>query len=181
MPDHNIIQKAIKGDHSAFRELYNLYAKEMYSVSYRITNHKEETKDVLQEAFLTSFEKMSQLKNVNAYRGWLKKIVINKSIAFLRLNKKNLALQGIEDISKESTEKNLDERYQEISIQQIKTVVQELPKGSRTIFTLYAFEGMIHQEIAEILNIKVSTSKSQYKYACNILKKRLTKFTNYEV
>jgi len=177
MPHHNIIQKAIKGDHSAFKELYRLYSTEMFSTSYRITNHKEESKDILQEAFLTSFQKIQSLKDAKAYRPWLKKIVINKSLAFLRVNKKEYELQDIEEVETGGSQN----WYSEISIEQIKKEVQNLPHSSRTIFALYAFEGMLHKEIASILNISNSTSKSQYKYACTILKQRLTKFINYEI
>jgi len=158
-----------------YQWLYHQYAKEMYAVSFRITNHKEETKDILQESFLKAFKSLDQLKDEQKFKSWLKRIVVNKSLVSIKHKYKILELNHID-----VTEQIEDHWYHDISIKQIRNAIQELPDGCRSIFSLYAIESLKHKEIAEELNISVSTSKSQYQYACKLLRAKLTKIKTYE-
>lgn len=172
----DIVDQCKNGDRQAQFQFYKLYSKAMYNIAYRITNNELDAEDVLQEAFVSAF------KNIHAYRGtasigaWLKRIVINNSITAVKKRKANLVpleeygeYADIEDYGAD------DALY--LNIDKIRNAIQLLPDGYRVVFSLYLMEGYDHQEIASILGITESTSKSQY----NRSKKKLRKILNEEV
>lgn len=165
----DLIKRAAENDVSAIRLLYDKYSREMLSVSYRITGNLSESEDILQEAFLTSFEKLGQLEKAAAYPGWLKRIVTNKSLNAI---KKRVQFSEVNEIP-EWKEEDTNPWYSGISFDKIRDAIQELPDGCRQVLTLYLLEEYKHREIAEQLNISVSTSKSQYRYALGLLRERL--------
>lgn len=166
-----LVKRAKKKDLLAQRTLYELFAKEMLTVSVQLTNNQEEAKDILQEAFLTSFLKIKQLKEPTYYRAWLKKIVINAS---LKAVKARTRFEDVELLSNESIPVNEPDFF-DIPIEKIQESIQKLPDGCRQIFTLYLLEEYKHKEIAALLDISVSTSKSQYQYALKLLRQTLCK------
>ena len=159
------------------RTLYEQYSKEMLAASYRITNNLQDSEDILQEAFLTSFQKIDQLKDGAKYGGWLKQIITNKSLTSI---KKRVQFKEIETVKDLAEEVEDSDWYKGIPFDKIKKAIQELPESSRQIFTLYLLENYKHKEIAELLNISVSTSKSQYRYALKLLKEKLKSVIRYE-
>ena len=158
-----------KNDVVAMRTLYEKYSKEMLATSFRITNNLQDSEDILQDSFLASFQKINQLKEGGKYVGWLKQIVVNNSLAHIKkkVNFKNLTT--VEDRAEEEEEN----WFEGISFEKIREAIQELPEGSRQVFSLYLLENHKHREIAEMLGISISTSKSQYRYALKILKDKL--------
>jgi len=164
------VQQVKKQDMLAMRTLYEQYSKEMLAASFRITNNLQDSEDIIQEAFLTSFQKIGQLKDGTKYGGWLKQIVTNKSLSSI---KKRIHFKQIETVGEWAMETEGKDWYKGIPFDKIKKAIQELPEGSRQIFTLFLLENYKHKEIAEILNISVSTSKSQYRYALKLLKEKL--------
>jgi len=167
----SLVQKVKRKDVLAMRTLYEAFAKEMLAASQRITNSKADSEDILQEAFLNSFDKIGQLKDENHYGPWLKRIVVNKSLTAI---KKRITFYEVEEIEPFVVE-DTNPWYEGISFEKIKSAIQDLPDGSREIFSLYLLEGYKHREIAEALNVSVSTSKSQYRYALKILRNKLKK------
>jgi len=165
-----LVQKVRKKDVLAMQTLYESFSKEMMAASHRITNSITDSEDILQEAFLTSFQKIAQLKEDGKYSAWLKQIVINSSLKLVKGRRDFTALTEIEHIEYEESENNW---YQGISFDIIKKALQNLPDGCREIFSLYALEGYKHKEIAAALDISVSTSKSQYRYALKLLREKL--------
>lgn len=164
----DLIDAAIRGEHIAFHQLYKLYSKAMYNAAFRIIKNTQEAEDVLQEAFVNAFKKIHTYKADSTFGAWLKRIVVNKAINHLRKRHVELiALNEAPDIAEAESE------VQELDINSIKKAVDELPEGYRIVLTLYLIEGYDHKEIAEILKISVSTSKSQYKRAKNKLKSLL--------
>jgi len=154
--------------------LYEYFAKDMLTVSFRITNSMEDAEDILQESFLTSFQQINTLVDVALYRAWLKKIVINSSLKAIKKKVRFLELEPSsagDSVIEEDTS-----WYQHISFDKIKEAISTLPDGCRQVFTLYLMEDYKHHEIAELLNIAVSTSKSQYRYALKILKEELNRY-----
>ncbi len=160
-----VIIDCIGGNRKAQYKLYSLYAKAMFNVCLRMLNVRETAEDVLQESFADAFKKMETFRFDSTFGAWFKQIVVNKCIN--ELNKKHNTTDFIEEIGsydlKEETV-NTDEMEYELamSVQNVKSAMQNLPAGSRTIFSLYLFEGYDHVEIAEIMKISESTSKSQY-------------------
>jgi RNA polymerase sigma factor (sigma-70 family) len=172
-----LINGCLIGDRLAQSEIYRLYYKAMYNTCYRIINDRVEAEDVMQEAFLSAFQKIGTYSNEISFGSWMKKIVINKSIDFLRshkikfeeLNEKTEYLDGSEkDFS------NNEEEAAAIKVERIKEAVKELPEGFRIVLVLALFEGYDHGEIAMILNISESTSRSQLARA----KKKLVEYLN---
>jgi len=165
------IEGAKRNEAEAFRSLYECYAQQMFATSYRITNNKEDSKDILQESFLKSFTDIDKLLDANKYGSWLKRIVINNSLAFIK--KRIMHSATLSDDIQETGEG--DNWFEGISMRRIKEEIHKLPDGCRVVFSLYAIEDLKHREIAEQLEISPSTSKSQYKYACILLRKKLGK------
>jgi RNA polymerase sigma-70 factor (ECF subfamily) len=167
----DLVLRAKQKDQLAMKLLYEKAAKPMYNLSYRITNSVEDSKDVVQEAFITSFNQLQKLSEPDKYFGWLKRIVVNSSIKVVksRVYYKELDNLPIVDVVLESS-------YDQFSAEILKKAIQELPDGCREILTLYLLEDYKHREIAELLDIKVSTSKSQYQYALKLLRINLEKY-----
>jgi RNA polymerase sigma-70 factor (ECF subfamily) len=158
----HLILRSQKGDQSAQAALYRHYARAMFNICRRMMGDEEEARDVLQEAFIHAFSKLSTLKEVSTFSFWIKRIVTNHCINALRKKKLVTAdLQQAEAI--EEPKEDLD--YQKYQVEQIMKAVDALPAGCRTVLNLYLFEGYDHQEISEVLGISVSASKAQYSKA----------------
>lgn len=170
-----VISRAKRKDQQAYRELFEAYGKSMFAASYRITNHKEESKDILQECFLTSFQKLKDLKDPASYPAWLRKMIINKSIKYTHSK-----VITYEMLDSDIIEDQAENWFRNISWSELRLAIQNLPDGCRSVFTLFAIEDFKHREIAELLSISISTSKSQYKYACKVLQSKLKKHIDYE-
>ena len=163
-----LIDQCRKGESRAQYQLYNLYAKQMLNVSYRIVSNRMEAEDVLQESFINAFTKLNSFKGDASFGSWLKRIVINKSLNVVR--KKKTFYEDLNEDKIESIEEQDSEINEGYTVKDIRTAMQRLPDGYRVIFSLYMFEDLSHQEISEQLNISINTSKSQLSRAKSKLK-----------
>ena len=155
-----IILKAAKGNAKAQKQLYELYAKAMFNICYRMMNNIHDAEDMLQEIFCDAFNRLDSFRFDSTFGAWIKRITINKCINELKRKKVTLELK--EEITPESVSDDFeDTEYTQLSVSHIKHAMGLLPDGYRIIFSLYMLEGYDHQEISEIMNITVSTSKSQ--------------------
>ncbi len=154
------LQRCKRGEQTAFRELYHLYAGAMFNVALRIVNKAVDAEDVLQESFSSAFKQINQYSGEASFGSWLKRIVINKSIDFVKAKRPSLVF--VEDYSEDNAaeEDNLDEPV--YSVEFIRSALTKLPDGYRIILTLYLFEEFTHKMIADKLKISEGTSKSQY-------------------
>ena len=141
----------------------------MYNICLRMTSNKQDAEDVLQDAFFQAYVNIKKLKSIDSFGAWLKKIVINQCLKFL---KSRILFMDIDSVTQED-ENISDDDINEYSMQQINQEIQELPDGCRIIFNLFLLENYSHKEIAAMLNISESTSKSQYQRARKLLQKRL--------
>lgn len=157
-----LIERCKSGDAVAQEEIYRRYAKNMFNTSYRILGHQAEAEDVLQESFLEVFTKMNDYRGESSFGSWLKRIVINRSISQLRKRRHEL-IDGteVENIADEDVVFDLVDVNEEL-VSKIKQEINKLPDGYRIVLSLYLLEGYDHVEIAQILNISESTSKSQF-------------------
>ena len=154
-----IIERCRKGDRDAHYQLYKLYSRSMYNIGYRIVNDKEEAQDVLQEAFISAFRSLHHYRGDASFGSWLKRIVVNKAINAVKSRKtERLSDDEKFDVQEEVWEGE-EFRY---SVEQVKKAMSTLPDGYRSVLSLYLLEGYDHSEIAEILGISESTSKSQF-------------------
>ena len=161
----DLIDACRHGNDKAQFEIYKLYYKAMYNSCLRIVNNTQEAEDIMQEAFLSAFHKINSYKGEVSFGAWLKRIVVNKALDFLKKNKiDNLLLD--EKLNQPSEE---DETHRNIEVEnnvtEIKKAIEQLPSGYRIVLSLYLIEAYDHEEIGEILNISASTSRSQYNRA----------------
>ncbi|MES2447050.1 MAG: sigma-70 family RNA polymerase sigma factor [Bacteroidota bacterium] len=154
-----LVNECRNGNRKAQFELYKLYANAMYNVALRIVNDDAEAEDVLQEAFLDAFSRIKDFRQETTFGLWLKQIVINRSINYLR--KRKLELVSLDEVEV-ADEIETDFEETTLKVEAIKTAMNELPDGYRVVLTLYLFEGYDHEEIAHILKITENTSRSQY-------------------
>lgn len=133
----------------------------MYNICLRMTNHQEEAEDVLQDAFTYAFSKLDTFRFESTFGAWLKRIVVNTSINYLKKRRVELVYT---DASYDILPDDDAVDYGKINfeVERVRRAIDQLPNGYRVIFSLYLLEGYDHKEIAEILNISESTSKSQF-------------------
>lgn len=155
----SLVNDCRAGNRKAQFELYKLYATAMYNVALRIVNDDAEAEDVLQEAFLDAFNRITDFRQETTFGLWLKQIVINRSINYLRKRKAEFVSLDEVEIADEPS---YDEEETNLKVATIKEAMNELPDGYRVVLTLYLFEGYDHEEIAHILKITENTSRSQY-------------------
>jgi RNA polymerase sigma factor (sigma-70 family) len=168
-----LIELCYKNDRKAQMKIYNLYAKAMYNVCLNIVHQSENAEDIMQEAFISAFHNIQTFKGEVSFGAWLKKITMNKCIDFLRARRLNFeSVDTLPDLTEENDE--ADNYIVVQKIEDIKNTIITLPEGYRTILSLYLFEGYDHDEIAQILDISASTSRSQFTRAKALLIKRLT-------
>ncbi|GAB2456173.1 DNA-directed RNA polymerase sigma-70 factor [Hymenobacter qilianensis] len=161
-----LVERCRLGDRRAQAEIYKRYAKAMFNASLRITGDFAEAEDVLQESFLSAFRELHSYKGDSSFGSWLKRIVINKSINCLR-NRRLQLVPLAEQHDSVGSDQDDDTDFTEVSwrADRLRRCIQELPDGYRVVLSLYLLEGYDHAEIAGILNITESTSKSQYSRA----------------
>lgn len=168
----DLILQCQAGDRNAYFKLYKYYSRAMYNVSYRITGQEDDAEDAMQEGFISAF------KNLDAYRGdstfgaWLKRIVVNKAINIIKKRRfESLPENEDWDVAEEE---HGSEYKSDLTVEKVKDAILKLPDGYRAVLSLYLLEGYDHQEIAEILHVSESTSKSQLNRAKNKLREILT-------
>ena len=145
-------------------KIYKLYYKAMYNTALRILNNRVEAEDVMQESFLTAFQKINNYGGTGSFGSWLKRIVVNNSIDTLGKSRFNLSLDEIGDIELDDSNEN----YFEIlnyKVEEIREMIFNLSDNHRTILSLYLLEGYDHEEISQILDISYNTSRTRYSRA----------------
>ena len=165
----DLIDGCRRGDQKAQFQIYKLYYKAMYNTSLRIVNDTMEAEDIMQEAFLSAFEKIGTYSGTVSFGSWLKKIVQNRSLDYFSKNCKIIygdieSFHEMEDTSVE--ELHLTEEA-DTRLNKVMEAIKRLPEVYRNIVSLYLLEGYDHEEISEILSIPSSTSRSQFSRARN--------------
>jgi RNA polymerase sigma-70 factor, ECF subfamily len=160
--ESGLISECLQGDRKAQFRLYDRYCKAMLNTSFRVLKNKELAEDALQEAFIEVFSRLESFRGESTIGAWIRRIVINKSINQLKKDSSN---QEELPENLEQREPENDEVIPPYSSAEINEAILSLPTGFRTVFSLYLLEGYDHKEIASILEISESTSKTQYKRA----------------
>jgi RNA polymerase sigma-70 factor (ECF subfamily) len=151
--------KACKADdRQAQKLLYERFSPLMFGVCRRYINRLEDAEDVLVEAFFKVFDNMDQFQGNGSFEGWIRRIVVNEALMFLR---KKHALKNAYEIQEHFDLPDDANIVQELASQDILNLLAQLPNGYRTVFNLYVLEGYKHREIADLLDISINTSKSQ--------------------
>ena len=174
MNEEQLVNKCLEKDVLAQKQLFEFYSKRMMGVCLRYSKDMDEAKDVLQMGFIKIFEKLEMYNHKGSLEGWIRKIIVNTALDNIRKNKKLMNNVEIEKVDYQLHNYN-ENAIDVLSAQDLLKVIQSMPTGFRTVFNMYAIEGYSHKEIAEELNVSVSTSKSQFSRARVYLQKILIK------
>lgn len=156
-----LIKQCKKNNPKAQRELFDAHAPKMLAVCSRYTKTLEEAEEVLSNGFIKVLTKIKQYNGEGSFEGWVRRIMVNESLNYIR-GKQTLYVEIDEDkLSKEDfliEEENFAE-------EELLKMIAQLPEGYRAVFNLYAIEGYNHKEVAEKLGVTESTSKTQLRRA----------------
>jgi RNA polymerase sigma factor (sigma-70 family) len=169
----SIVEGCRKGDSRAQRLLYERFASVMYALCCRYLKNKADAEDVLVTAFTRIFERFNQYRGEGSLEGWIRRVMVNECLAFLRKSRRLFLQTDLEQAA------SFMEGYpasDQLEAEDLMRLITELPDGYRTVFNMYVIEGYTHQEIAERLGISENTSKSQLSRAREYLQKRLAAY-----
>ena len=172
--NNKLVEKARQGDQQAMHWLYRMYLTAMYNTCIRIVANQSDAEDIIQESFISAFEGIKEFRGESSFGTWLKRIVINKSLNHMR--SKKLSFVNYDNIQIEDTDTE-DKDLPDIPMEFVHEGIKSLPEKARVILNLYLLEGYMHREIALMLGISESTSRSQYIRAKKLLKDILVKKT----
>lgn len=152
----------------AQEELYKRYASTLFSVCLKYASSYADAEDILQDAFMTIFDKVEQYKSKGSFEGWLKRISINTALQrYRKPGVFNLINEGnIPEVTVEVAEES-------VPLDFLLGIIQELPDRYRLVFNLYVLDGYSHKEISNLLDISEGTSKSNLARARQILKDKI--------
>lgn len=160
--EEELIDRCLSGENLAYKELYQRYCRAMYNTCLRLLNNVAEAEDVLQESFTEAFKNLPHFENRTSFGGWLKQICVNRSINQLKKRKIDLVDMEKADQYGSADEMRIDENEISLKVEAVKRAIMKLPDGYRTVLSLYLLEGYDHEEIAGILNVAESTTRTQF-------------------
>lgn len=167
MTEEAILKGCLKNDAGAQRELYNRFSAKMLSVCYRFAHNREDAEDMLQEGFIKVYSQIHTFENRGAFEGWIRRIIVHTCINILKKNKK--FNESVDIIHATGIQVKGETVPSIVQAKQVVECIRLLPIGYRTVLNLYAIEGYSHKEIAHMLEIEESTSRSQYTRAKSML------------
>jgi RNA polymerase sigma-70 factor (ECF subfamily) len=169
-----IIKLAVENNRQAQQQIYSRFSSKMLSVCRQYIKDIQLAEDVMITAFMKVFTNLNKFEHKGSFEGWVRRIMVNECISYLRVQKK---VKFVED--EVYIEESFNATQSQFSIDQIQFLIDALPDGYKMVFNLYAIEGYKHNEIAKMLGINEGTSKSQLSHArkmlqtqINILKKQ---------
>jgi RNA polymerase sigma factor (sigma-70 family) len=158
-------------DPGAFNAIYKLLSPKLYYVCLRYLKNDADAQDVLQETFVTAYRKIDSFNGLGSFEGWIRRIAVNHCLSKLRIDKKQLESETCDSHYQSIPED--DSLQKEETEARLLQALKALPDGYRTILNLAVLEDYSHREIAELLNITESTSRSQLMRAKAALKLKL--------
>lgn len=188
VPDEQIIRGCMTGKRKAFSQLYKKYAPTMMGICMRYCKNRIDAEDVMQDGFMKVFSQVHKFRSEGSFEGWIKRIMINAAIDSYQ---SNLRLSFVQDSGTILENAELADTFEEdddlpealnLSKEKLMRMIQELPDGYRMVFNLYAIEGFSHKDIASMLGITESTSKTQLLKARRVLRKKIESIVqNYSI
>ena len=172
--ESQIIKGCQRGKKKSQYALVKRYSPVLMSLCRRYAPDEATAKDMLQESFIRIFANIEKYQPTGSFEGWIKTITTRCALQWL--NKHNLRQDLLNfDVCDDTSLE--PEVYEKINAEDIILLIRELPVGFRTVFNLHVIEGYSHKEIAEMLEIEESTSRSQLGRARKLLQKRINSFT----
>ena len=161
-----IIERARQGDKNAFQQLYEMHSGRVYTLCLRLTGDRGIAEDATQEVFIQLWRKLDSYQAQSKFSTWLHSVTANVTVSYLRKQRSwlqrmfNLEDSGVEQRAGEQSSDSVD----------LETLVMKLPERARMVFVLHAIEGYRHEDIAQMLDMAVGSSKAQFHRAKQLLK-----------
>jgi RNA polymerase sigma-70 factor (ECF subfamily) len=169
---NDLLEGCKAGDRKMQELLYRQTSSKLLAVCMRYARDRMEAEDVLQLGYIKIFQKISEYRAEGSFEGWMRKIMVNSAIESYR---KNLRTLNIVPIEQGFEEPSTGFDFSRLGMQDLLALIQKLADGYRIVFNMYIIEGFSHKEIAAILGISESASKSQLSRARAILKEEIIK------
>jgi len=174
--DLQLIRSCIKGDRASQKALYDRLAPRMFPICIRYIGDRVQAEDVLQDGFITLFDKLESYKGEGSFEGWARKIFV--TTALMSLRKKDALKMSEELDTARGMKAETVSQVQNIGYKELMKLIMSLPPGFRTVFNLYSIEGYSHKEIGEMLGISETTSRTQLSRARIWLQKKIKESEN---
>ena len=172
--EKELIELAVENNRHAQQKIYSKFAPKMLSVCRQYIKDVHQAEDIMITAFMKVFTNLKNFEHKGSFEGWIRRIMINECISYIRVHKK---VTFIEDETYfEESFNNIESKF---SVEDIQTLIDNLPDGYKMVFNLYAIEGFKHHEIGTMLGINEGTSKSQLSHARKMLQEQINKLKNY--
>jgi RNA polymerase sigma-70 factor (ECF subfamily) len=163
-----IIKLAVENNRQAQQQIYSRFSPKMLSVCRQYIKDIQLAEDVMITAFMKVFTNLNKFENKGSFEGWIRRIMVNECISYLRVQKKVKFTE--DEIYIEESFNAIDSKF---STDQVQFLIDALPDGYKMVFNLYAIEGYKHNEIAKMLGINEGTSKSQLSHARKMLQTQI--------
>ena len=174
--DLQLIESCKKGNRAAQKILYDRLAPRMFPVCLRYIGDRTAAEDILQDGFITLFTRLDSYKGEGSFEGWARRIFV--TTALMSLRKKDALKVSDELEAVRGMKADTASQMQNIGYKELMQLVMSLPPGFRTVFNMYAIEGYSHKEIAEMLGITETTSRTQFSRARAWLQNKIQKIEN---
>jgi RNA polymerase sigma factor (sigma-70 family) len=168
--EESLISGCRKKHRQAQRDVYNWLAPKMLAICRRYIKDVNEAESVMITGFMKVLDKIEQFSGEGSFEGWVRRIMVNESLLYIRKNK---GMYIEVDIEYADTEPNYELASENLEADDLLNLINGLPIGYRTVFNMFAIEGYSHKEIADSLAISENTSKSQLSRARKMLQKQI--------
>lgn len=175
--ESKIIALAVEQNRQAQQKIYTKYAPKMLSVCRQYIKDVHQAEDIMITAFMKVFVNLKNFEHKGSFEGWIRRIMINECISFIRVQKEVRFIEDTVVVGKE--EGSFNDTESQLAVEDIQFLIDNLPDGYKMVFNLYVIEGYKHHEIAEMLGINEGTSKSQLSHARKMLANQITQLNSY--
>ncbi|MCQ2285798.1 MAG: sigma-70 family RNA polymerase sigma factor [Bacteroidales bacterium] len=172
MDEKKLIEGCLQNDRKSQKTLYELFSPKMLALCLRYADSQEEAEDAMIEGFTNVFNNLTSYRGEAPLESWIRRIMVNSSLAHFRAKQKHRCL-SLDEIAFEEADESAVKPEDKFGEKDLLQLIQKMPEGYKIIFNLFAVEGFSHKEIAEQLQITESTSKSQFFRARKWLMERL--------
>ena len=178
MENQQLVKACKKQDTNAQRELYETYAPRMMGLCMKYCKDYDAAQDMLHDGFIKVFTQIKKYSGSGSLEGWMHRVFVNTILENFRKEKKNyLMISDVDDEQLETEDENIERLFNDdITEETLLSMIQEMPSGYRTVFSLYVFEDMTHSQIGKQLGIKETASRSQYSRAKSYLKIKINEY-----
>ncbi len=151
----NIIQGCINNDRKCQKLLYDLFSEQMYAVCSRYCRDEFDAQESMQKGFIKVFQKIAEYRNDGSFEGWIRKIMVRSALNQIA-TRRTISFEELE------LENHISIKFAEnMTYETLLKLIDRLPEGYAMVFNLYVLDELKHAEIAQLLNISESTSRSQ--------------------